>query len=64
MNSPCIKKYKKVSTSGPLCVLYFTLAFDLCVVILSVSLAGGSDSGCELQQARKVIFLSANHILH
>lgn len=47
MNSPCTKKYRKVSTSGPLYVLCFTLAFDLFVVTLSVSLAGGSDSGCE-----------------
>ena len=58
------QEVQKVSTSGLLDVLGFTLAFDLFVVIPSVSLVGGSDSGCEPQQARKVIFLSANRILH
>lgn len=47
MNSPCTKKCGKVSASGPLYVLCFTLALDLFVVTLTVSLAGGSDSGCE-----------------
>lgn len=55
---------QKVSTSGLLYVLHFMLAFDLFVVVLSVSLVGGSDSGCEPEQARKVIFFSANRILH
>lgn len=41
MASPCISKYKKVETACLLCVLGFTLAFGLFVVILSVSLVGG-----------------------
>lgn len=46
MDSPCIRKYRKVSTLCPPDVLCFTLAFDLFVVIRSLSLVGGSATGC------------------
>lgn len=64
MDSPRIRKDTKASTLRPLYVSRSTMAFDLFVVIPSVSLAGGSGSGCYLQRTRKGTSLAANRILH